>query len=42
VPQAKGGTKPAVFRIVSLPADAFPEAKLFLIEHATWASPPGC
>lgn len=35
VPQAEGGTKPAVFRIVGLPAGAFPEAKLFLIEHAT-------
>lgn len=35
VPQAEGGTKPAVFRIVSLPAGTFPEAKLFLIEHAT-------
>jgi catechol 2,3-dioxygenase-like lactoylglutathione lyase family enzyme len=35
VPQAEGGTKPAVFRIVSLPAGSFTEAKLFLIEHAT-------
>jgi len=35
VPQAEGGTKPAVFRIVSLPAGTFTEAKLFLIEHAT-------
>jgi catechol 2,3-dioxygenase-like lactoylglutathione lyase family enzyme len=35
VPQAEGGTKPAVFRIVNLPAGSFPEAKLFLIEHAT-------
>ena len=35
VPQAEGGTKPAVFRIVGLPAGTFTEAKLFLIEHAT-------
>ena len=35
VPQAEGGTKPGVFRIVSLPAGSFTEAKLFLIEHAT-------
>jgi catechol 2,3-dioxygenase-like lactoylglutathione lyase family enzyme len=35
VPQVEGGTKPAVFRIVSLPAGSFTEAKLFLIEHAT-------
>jgi catechol 2,3-dioxygenase-like lactoylglutathione lyase family enzyme len=35
VPQAEGGTKPAVFRIVGLPAGTFPEAKLFLIEQAT-------
>jgi glyoxalase-like protein len=35
VPQVEGGTKPAVFRIVGLPAGTFPEAKLFLIEQAT-------
>jgi catechol 2,3-dioxygenase-like lactoylglutathione lyase family enzyme len=35
VPQVEGGTKPAVFRIVSLPAGSFTEAKVFLIEHAT-------
>jgi len=35
VPQVEGGTKPAVFRIVSLPAGILTEAKLFLIEHAT-------
>ena len=35
VPQVEGGTKPAMFRIVGLPAGSFPEAKLFLIEHAT-------
>lgn len=35
VPQSEGGTKPALFRIVNLPASSFPEAKLFLIEQAT-------
>jgi len=35
VPQVEGGTKPAVFGIVSLPAGSFTEAKVFLIEHAT-------
>ena len=35
VPQAEGGAKPAAFRIVALPPGTFPEAKLFLIEHAT-------
>jgi Glyoxalase-like domain len=35
VPQVEGGTKPAVFRIVGLPAGTFPEAKLFLIEQVT-------
>lgn len=35
VPQAEGGTRPAAFRIVGLPPGTFPEAKLFLIEHAT-------
>jgi Glyoxalase-like domain len=35
VPQVDGGTKPAVFRIVDLPAGTFTEAKLFLIEQAT-------
>jgi len=35
VPQIGGGTKPAKFRIVGLPAGSFPEAKLFLIEQVT-------
>jgi homoaconitase len=35
VPQVGGGTKPAQFHIVGLPAGTFPEAKLFLIEQAT-------
>jgi len=35
VPQVEGGTKPAAFRIVGLPAGTFPEAKLFVIEQAT-------
>lgn len=35
VPQAGGGTKPAQFRIIGLPAGTFPEAKLFLIEQVT-------
>jgi len=35
VPQVEGGTKPAGFRIVNLPAGTFTEAKLFLIEQAT-------
>jgi catechol 2,3-dioxygenase-like lactoylglutathione lyase family enzyme len=35
VPQVGGGTKPARFRIVGLPAGTFPEAKLFLIEQVT-------
>ena len=35
VPQAEGGTKPGMFRIVGLPAGTFTEAKLFLIEQVT-------
>jgi len=35
VPQIAGGTKPARFFIIGLPAGTFPEAKLFLIEQAT-------
>jgi catechol 2,3-dioxygenase-like lactoylglutathione lyase family enzyme len=35
VPQVEGGTKPAVFRIVGLPAGTFTDAKLFLIEQST-------
>ena len=35
VPQVDGGTKPAQFRIVGLPAGTFSEAKLFLIEQST-------
>ena len=35
VPQAGGGTKSALFRIVGLPAGTFTEAKLFLIEQVT-------
>jgi glyoxalase-like protein len=35
VPQVGGGTKPARFRIIGLPAGTFPEAKLFLIEQST-------
>ncbi len=35
VPQVGGGTKPARFRIIGLPAGTFPEAKLFLIEQVT-------
>ena len=35
VPQVSGGTRPARFRIVGLPAGIFPEAKLFLIEQVT-------
>ncbi|HXP75181.1 MAG TPA: VOC family protein [Stellaceae bacterium] len=35
VPQVAGGTKPALFRIVGLPAGTFTEAKLFLIEQVT-------
>jgi Glyoxalase-like domain len=35
VPYGETGTKPAVFRIVDLPAGSFTEAKLFVIEQAT-------